>query len=114
MIAVLFEVAPQPQWRDAYLAIAANLRTELEAIDGFLSVERYVSMANPDRLLSLSFWRDEAAVACWRNLASHRAAQAQGRGGMFAGYRLRVAHVVRDYGLHERGEAPADARRCPG
>ena len=108
MIAVIFEVEPQPHVRDAYLATAARLRIELEAMDGFLSIERYASLADPDRILSLSFWRDEEAVARWRTTPSHRAAQAEGRGGMFAAYRLRVAHVLRDYGLHERAAVPAD------
>lgn len=78
-------------------------------MDGFLSVERFESLTEPGKMLSLSFWRDEAAVAAWRNRAEHRAAQAGGRGGLFRDYRLRVAAVVRDYGLTERAEAPADA-----
>lgn len=110
MIAVLFEVEPAAGCEDLYLARAAALRDELEAIDGFVSVERFRSIANPDKLLSLSFFRDEAAVAEWRNRPRHRGAQSAGRGGMFADYRLRIAQVVRDYGLHDRAEAPADSR----
>jgi heme-degrading monooxygenase HmoA len=109
MIAVIFEVEPDPAHRQAYLDTAAALRAELEAIDGFMSVERFESLARPGRLLSLSFWRDEEAVRRWRNLASHREAQARGRQGVFRDYRLRVAAVLRDYGLRERDEAPADA-----
>jgi heme-degrading monooxygenase HmoA len=109
MIAVIFEVEPAAGRRDAYLGIAAELRPLLEGIDGFISVERFQSLANPDRILSLSFWRDEEAVTRWRTLPAHRAMQAAGRAGIFAGYRLRVAAVVRDYGLHERDEAPPDA-----
>ncbi len=110
MIAVIFEVIPAEGKLDGYLDIAAQLKPELEQIDGFLSVERFRSLSNPEKLLSLSFWRDEAAVAAWRNRPQHRAAQAAGRSGTFAGYRLRVAQVLRDYGLDERAEAPQDSR----
>ncbi|MBI1406779.1 MAG: antibiotic biosynthesis monooxygenase [Caulobacter sp.] len=110
MIAVIFEVEPTEAGRAAYLAMAADLRTLLETIDGFISVERFESLARPGKLLSLSFFRDEAAVADWRRLEAHRRAQAAGRGGLFADYRLRIAEVVRDYGLSERDEAPADSR----
>jgi heme-degrading monooxygenase HmoA len=109
MIAVLFEVEPAPGRRDDYLAEAAELRPRLEAIDGFLSIERFESLTRPGKILSLSFFRDEAAVAAWRNDERHRLAQRMGRAGLFAGYRLRVAAVLRDYGLAERGEAPADS-----
>lgn len=110
MIAVIFEVEPAAGQREAYLDIAASLRPELERIDGFISIERFESLVQPGKLLSLSFWRDEEAVAAWRALASHRGAQARGRSGIFADYRLRVAAVVRDYGLNEREQAPADSR----
>ena len=111
MIAVIFEVEPSAEGRQTYLDLAAGLHAELGAIDGFVSVERFESLATPGKLLSLSFWRDEDAVARWRNQAHHRQAQAAGRSGVFAGYRLRVATVLRDYGLHERAQAPADAPR---
>ncbi|AWC20638.1 MULTISPECIES: antibiotic biosynthesis monooxygenase family protein [Aminobacter] len=114
MIAVIFEVEPAEGRRDAYLGIAADLRPLLDGIDGFLSIERFQSLANPDRLLSLSFWRDEAAVKAWRNTEEHRQAQVAGRGGVFSDYRLRIAHVVRDYGLSERTEAPTDSRAVHG
>ena len=110
MIAVIFEVWPAEGRKGDYLAIAASLRTELERIDGFISVERFQSLTDPAKLLSLSFWRDEAAVKNWRNQAEHRVSQATGRGGVFADYRLRIATVVRDYGMAERAEAPADSR----
>jgi len=110
MIAVIFEVEPHPDRRDDYLALAASLRAELTTVDGFLSIERFESLTQPGKILSLSFWRDEEAVRQWRTLESHRAAQAAGRGGIFADYRLRVAQVVRDYGMTDRGEAPADSR----
>jgi heme-degrading monooxygenase HmoA len=110
MIAVIFEVWPEPERRREYLDMAAALRTHLEAIDGFISVERFESLSETGKLLSLSFWRDEAAVAAWRNLDVHRTAQAKGRGGIFADYRLRVAGVIRDYGKTERAAAPADSR----
>ena len=114
MIAVIFEVEPAEGKRDAYLGIAANLRPLLDGIDGFISIERFQSLADPNRILSLSFWRDEDAVKAWRNTEEHRQAQQAGRGGIFAGYRLRIAHVVRDYGLTERDEAPTDSRAVNG
>ncbi|MCF6124487.1 antibiotic biosynthesis monooxygenase [Mesorhizobium sp. M7A.F.Ca.CA.001.07.2.1] len=114
MIAVIFEVEPAEGRRDAYLSIAADLRPLLDGIDGFLSIERFQSLADPNRILSLSFWRDEEAVKAWRNTEEHRQAQKAGRGGIFAGYRLRIAHVMRDYGLTERDEAPRDSRAVNG
>jgi len=114
MIAVIFEVEPAAGRRQEYLDIAAGLRAQLEAIDGFVSIERFESLSRPGRILSLSFWRDEEAVARWRNVEAHRAAQEQGRNGVFHDYRLRVAEVVRDYGLHERAGAPQDSRAVHG
>ncbi|CDX22211.1 Antibiotic biosynthesis monooxygenase [Mesorhizobium sp. ORS 3359] len=114
MIAVIFEVEPAEGKRDAYLGIAAELRPLLESIDGFISVERFQSLTDPKRVLSLSFWRDEEAVKAWRNTEEHRQAQQAGRGGIFAGYRLRIAQVLRDYGLTERAEAPEDSRAVNG
>ncbi len=110
MIAVIFEAEPAEGRRDAYLDIAAGLRDELMEMDGFISIERFESLNRPGKLLSLSFWRDEQAVRAWRCRPRHRAAQARGRGGVFSGYRLRVASVVRDYGLEDRAEAPPDSR----
>ena len=109
MIAVIFEVVPAEGREGDYLAIAASLRTELERSDGFISVERFRSIAEPDKILSLSFFRDEAAVMAWRTKAAHRQAQAAGRSGVFAEYRLRVAHVDRDYAIADRAEAPFDS-----
>jgi len=108
MIAVIFEVWPADGNKQTYLDIAASLRPELERIDGFISIERFQSLSDQTKLLSLSFWRDEAAVAAWRNVERHRTAQKRGREGVFRDYRLRVAHVLRDYGMTERAEAPAD------
>lgn len=112
MIAVIFEVEPAPGQRQAYLDAAAALRPLLETIDGFISIERFESLTQPGKLLSLSFWRDEAAVQQWRNTEAHRATQQRGRETIFADYRLRVAAVLRDYGLHERAQAPADSRQA--
>jgi heme-degrading monooxygenase HmoA len=112
MIAVIFEVTPAEDKRDAYLGIAANLRPLLDGIDGFLSIERFQSLSDPDHVLSLSFWRDEEAVKAWRNTEDHRQAQKAGRGGIFSNYRLRIAHVVRDYGMFERAEVPEDSREA--
>ncbi len=114
MIAVIFEVWPAAGRKQGYLDLAAGLRPELERIDGFISIERFQSLTDEGKLLSLSFWRDEAAVATWRTLEHHRAAQKAGRGGVFRDYRLRVAHVLRDYGMTERAEAPADSRLTNG
>jgi heme-degrading monooxygenase HmoA len=110
MIAVIFEVEPAEGAMERYLDHAATLRAHLEQMDGFVSVERFESLTTPGKLLSLSFWRDEEAVAAWRNHALHRDYQRMGRAGMFAGYRLRVAGIIRDYGMHEREEAPGDSR----
>ena len=114
MIAVIFEVRPAEGQAAAYLDHAARLREALMGMDGFISVERFQSLTDPAKLLSLSFWRDEAAVAGWRTQAAHRATQAAGRAGIFADYRLRVATVLRDYGLEARDEAPADSRAVHG
>jgi heme-degrading monooxygenase HmoA len=110
MIAVIFEVTPAEGRRDAYLEHAATLRPLVEQIPGFLSVERFQSLTDPDKMLSLSFFEDEAALETWRKTEAHRAAQTAGRGGVFSGYRLRIAHVLRDYGMDDRAEAPADSR----
>jgi heme-degrading monooxygenase HmoA len=112
MIAVIFEVEPAPGKREEYLATAAALRPLLEEIDGFITVERFQSLTNPDKVLSLSFFRDEAAVEAWRNTTAHRDAQAAGRAGVLSDYRLRIAAVARDYGLHDRQQAPDDSRRA--
>jgi heme-degrading monooxygenase HmoA len=112
MIAVIFEV-----WladRARYLDIAAELKPLLATIDGFVSIERFESLSEPGKLLSLSFWRDEAAVQEWRRVEAHRAGQAEGRGGVFRDYRLRVAAVLRDYGMEAREQAPEDSRKVHG
>ncbi len=114
MIAVIFEVWPADGRKQEYLDIAASLRPLLEQIDGFISIERFESLSEPGKILSLSVFRDEAAVARWRELEQHRAAQAKGRGGVFRNYRLRVAGVIRDYSLSERAQAPGDSRNIHG
>jgi heme-degrading monooxygenase HmoA len=111
MIAVIFEVEPAEGRTADYLDTAANLRPLLDGVPGFISVERFESLATPGRYLSLSFWEDEEAVHQWRNTAEHRAAQSSGRAGLLRDYRLRIAWVVRDYGMTDREEAPADSRR---
>jgi len=110
MIAVIFEVIPAPGRRQEYLDLAESLRPQLERLDGFVSIERFESLTNKGKMLSLSIWRDEEAVRRWRQFEGHRAAQAKGRAGIFADYRLRVASVIRDYGMSEREQAPADSR----
>lgn len=111
MIAVIFEVEPADGRRDEYLDIAADMRPMLDQVDGFISVERFQSLTDPKKVLSLSFFEDEAVVAQWRTLNAHRGAQAKGRGGVFADYRLRIANVVRDYGMFDRAQAPSDSKK---
>lgn len=110
MIAVIFEVLPHTEHKQAYLDIAADLKPLLADMDGFISIERFQSLSDPHKILSLSFWRDEDAVKSWRNVESHRAAQSIGRGTIFSDYRLRIAAVIRDYGLTDRDQAPVDSR----
>lgn len=110
MHAVIFEVCPHKEYYQTYLDIAASLKPSLEAVDGFIFIERFQSLSDPQKILSLSFWRDEAAIAQWRNTELHRVAQHKGREYVFSGYRLRIAAVVRDYGMFNREEAPADSR----
>jgi heme-degrading monooxygenase HmoA len=114
MHAVIFEVWPKEEGRQEYLDIAAALRPTLEKMGGFISIERFQSLTDPGKVLSLSFWRDEAAIAGWRQVESHRMAQAKGRGELFRDYRLRIAAVVRDYGMSERAEAPEDSKARHG
>jgi heme-degrading monooxygenase HmoA len=114
MIAVIFEFTPAEGRRQDYLDLAAALRPELDRTEGFISIERFESITSPGRFVSLSFWRDEVAVRKWRNLQQHREAQAKGRGGIFSAYRLRVAQVIRDYGMDERRQAPADSLAAHG
>jgi heme-degrading monooxygenase HmoA len=109
MIAVIFEVIPAPGRKQEYLDLAEKLRPQLEKLDGFVSIERFQSITNEGKMLSLSIWRDEEAVRRWRQFEGHRLAQAKGRAGIFTDYRLRVASVVRDYGMFERSQAPADS-----
>jgi heme-degrading monooxygenase HmoA len=110
MIAVIFEVHPTEGRKNDYLNIAAQMRPMVEQVEGFISVERFQSLTDPSKVLSLSFFDDEAAIIRWRNLAAHRNAQARGRAGVFSDYRLRIACVMRDYGMFDRTEAPADSK----
>ena len=110
MIAVIFEVEPAAGRKKEYLDIAAEMRPMLDQIGGFISVERFQSLTDPRKVLSLSFFEDETAIAQWRTLNAHRGAQAKGRGGVFDDYRLRIASVVRDYGMFDRAEAPTDSK----
>lgn len=110
MIAVIFELTPAAGQRDSYMDLAAALKDDLTEVDGFISVERFESLTTPGKFVSLSFWRDETAVDAWRSRDGHRDAQRRGRSQIFAGYRLRVATVLRDYGMTDRNQAPADSR----
>ena len=111
MIAVIFEVEPNAGKTDDYMDIASQLRPIVEGIDGFISIERFESLSQPGKILSLSFWRDEEAVKEWRNIAEHRQAQHDGRNGIFSDYRLRIASVIRNYGMHDRDEVPEDSKK---
>ena len=114
MIAIIFEVTPLDGKQEEYLSIAASMRSLAEQVDGFISVERFQSLTNPDKLLSISFFENETAVNQWRQLSEHRAAQRAGRDRIFKDYRLRVLSVIRDYGMADRKEAPADSLEVHG
>ena len=111
MIAVIFEVIPKQAGKSEYLAIAAKLKEQLATLPGFISIERFQSLTDPNKILSLSFWEDEAAVAQWRNLEEHRMAQSAGRESLFCNYRIRVGSISRDYSLVEREQAPGDSKK---
>ena len=110
MIAVIFEVEPAEGRKEEYLDIAAEMRPLLDQVEGFISVERFQSLTDPKKILSLSFFTDEDAIRQWRTLSAHRGAQAKGRAGIFGGYRLRIAGVIRDYGMFDRAQAPEDSK----
>lgn len=114
MIAVIFEVRPRPEHKQRYFDIAAELRPLLDTIDGFISIERFESLSEPGKILSLSFWRDDAAVTAWRTLEPHRMAQQEGRAKVFSDYRLRIANITRDYGMEDRHAAPDDSKAVHG
>jgi heme-degrading monooxygenase HmoA len=110
MIAVIFEVTPNIDRKQEYLDIAAELRVHLQSIEGFISIERFQSLADPNKILSLSFWKDEDAISQWRNLEEHREAQSKGRSELFMDYRIRVASVIRDYSFTNRNQVPNDSK----
>ncbi len=110
MIAVIFEVWIDDKQKSTYLDLATELRPLLDDIDGFISIERFESIYEQGKMLSLSFWRDEEAIATWRRLEAHRRTQAKGRSEVFEDYRLRIAGVIRDYGMNERQQAPTDSQ----
>ena len=112
MIAVIFEAWPHEQHYQRYLDLAGELKPLLAELEGFISIERFESLSEPGKLLSLSFWRDEEAIQKWRTLEQHRMAQAEGRAQVFNDYHLRIAHVVRDYSLNQRAQAPVDSQHA--
>jgi heme-degrading monooxygenase HmoA len=114
MIAVIFEFTPAEGRFPDYMALVDTLRADLAKAEGFISLERFESITDKGKFVSLQFWRDEESVRKWRNVQKHRAAQAKGRAGIFASYRLRIAQVTRDYTMDERGEAPDDSRSFHG
>lgn len=111
MFAVIFEVTPTQEGKTEYLEIAAHLKQFLENRDGFISIERFQSLVDENKILSLSFWRDEAAIATWRKEMEHRQAQQKGRQQLFQSYRIRVAEVMRDYTADAREQAPVDSNQ---
>jgi heme-degrading monooxygenase HmoA len=114
MLAVIFEVWPAEGRAAEYFDLGAALKADVEKIDGFISIERFQSLVTPGKFVSISFWRDEEAIRAWRKLEAHRSAQAKGRAGIFTDYRLRVASVIRDYGMQDRNQAPGDSRDVHG
>lgn len=106
MIAVIFEVHINEGKQEEYLQTAAELREHLAQVDGFISIERFASLSEEGKLCSLSFWEDEASIKKWREFELHRLAQKKGKEGIFADFRIRVAEVVRDYGMNDRQEVP--------
>jgi heme-degrading monooxygenase HmoA len=114
MIAVIFEFTPAPGRFPDYMALVGRLKPELDKAEGFISLERFESITTSGKFVSLQFWRDEESVAKWRNVQKHREAQKQGRGGIFASYRLRIADVIRDYTMDSRAQAPSDSVAAHG
>ncbi|WP_018319038.1 antibiotic biosynthesis monooxygenase [Bradyrhizobium sp. WSM2793] len=114
MIAVIFESWPAPGKKQSYLDMGTALSTHLASLNGFISIERFQSVVDPEKLLALSIWRDEAAVDNWRRAQIHRAVQAGSRRDVFKDYRLRVATVIRDYGMFDRDQVPMDSRDAHG
>jgi heme-degrading monooxygenase HmoA len=114
MIAVIFEFTPAEGRFADYKALAEGLSEHVRDFEGFISIERFESITNKGKFVSLSFWRDEECVRKWRNVQKHREAQAKGRGGIFTGYRLRIAQVIRDYDMDKREQAPGDSRKVHG
>lgn len=110
MLAVIFEVIPTGEGKAEYLRLAAELRTLLEDTDGLISIERFQSLTDEHKILSLSFWRDEESISAWRNLMEHRQAQQKGRNLLFSSYRIRVAEICRDYTSQDREQAPDDSK----
>jgi len=106
MICVIFEVIPKKERKNEYFEIASELKVTLAEMEGFVSIERFQSLTDQTKFLSLSFWKDEESVRIWREQAFHRQAQVKGRNRIFDNYRLRVATVIRDYGMKERLQAP--------
>ena len=110
MLAVIFEVSLTEGKEEEYLDIATKLRQHLKDVDGFVSIERFKSLSEEGKILSLSYWEDEASIQNWRNLEAHRSAQKKGRSDIFSDYRLRVCEVVRDYSMENRDDAPVDSK----
>ena len=109
MYAVIFEVIPTKTGKEEYLKIASTLKEFLQNREGFISIERFQSLVDENKLLSLSFWEDEKSIEIWRNMFEHRVAQDKGNARIFEDYRIRVAKVERDYTKTNREQAPKDS-----
>src|SRR5688500_8008896 len=114
MIAVIFEFTPAEGRFKDYMALVDTLREDLAKAEGFISLERFESITNRGKFVSLQFWRDDECVRKWRNLQKHREAQKQGRSSIFKSYRLRIASVIRDYEMDRRDQAPEDSLKVHG
>jgi len=114
MIAVIFEFTPAEGRFPEYLKLVGELKADLDKAEGFISLERFESITNKGKFVSLQFWKDEESVRKWRNLQKHREAQKKGRKEVFDSYRLRVCSVIRDYEMDRREQAPKDSVEIHG
>lgn len=110
-IIVLFEVKPTREGMQRYLDLAAALKPLLAGFEGFIRAERFSSLNEEGKLLSMNVWTDEEAVARWRNVVEHRMSQREGREKLFESYRITVCKAIREYSDTERSEAPDDSNQ---
>ena len=104
-VVVLFEVTPTAEGKVRYLELAAQLKLLLSDAKGFIHSERFSSLNEEGKLLSLNVWENEESVKKWRNELHHRMSQSEGRERLFENYRITVAYVIREYDDYNRREA---------